>query len=123
MSGRRAPGALAAAAAACLVAQAFAGAQKPGPPRQSAEREGGAVERLRQTLLAETIGPNVRRAVWGIVVHSLDKNERLLELNPQTLFVPASTAKVVSALTAADAVGWDYTFETKVFTTAPIRDG
>ena len=113
MSGRRAPGALAAAAAACLLAQALAGAQSPSP----------AVERLRRALLAETAGPNVRRAVWGVIVHSLDRDERLFELNPQTLLVPASTAKIVSALSAAEAVGWDYTFETSVRATRPIVDG
>jgi len=123
MSGRRAPGALAAAAAACVLAQVWTGAQTSGVPRQSAQREAGALDRLRQALQAETAGPNVRRAVWGVIVHSLDKDERLFELNPQNLFVPASTAKIVSALTAADAVGWDYVFETKVFATGPIVGG
>jgi D-alanyl-D-alanine carboxypeptidase/D-alanyl-D-alanine-endopeptidase (penicillin-binding protein 4) len=107
--------ALAAATAACLLAQALPGAQAP------AARP--AIERLRQDLLAETAMPDVRRAVWGVVVHSLDRNERLFELNPQTLLVPASAAKIVSALSAADAVGWDYRFETPVLATAPIVDG
>src|SRR5688572_29824474 len=119
--------ALAAATAACLLAQALPGAQSP------AARRGGtpagspastpAIERLRQDLLAETSLPNVRRAVWGIVVHSLDRDERLFELNPYTLLVPASTAKIVSALSAADAVGWDYRYETTVRATAPIVNG
>jgi D-alanyl-D-alanine carboxypeptidase len=38
----------------------------------------------------------VARANWGIVVHSLDRGERLVELNPQRLFVPASVAKLVT---------------------------
>jgi D-alanyl-D-alanine carboxypeptidase/D-alanyl-D-alanine-endopeptidase (penicillin-binding protein 4) len=113
MSRRRARGALAAAAAACLLAQAFVAAQTAPPP----------LERLREGLLAETTLPNVRRAVWGVVVHSLDRDERLFELNPQTLLVPASTAKIVSALSAADAVGWDYRFETAVRATGPIVNG
>src|SRR5689334_1481489 len=103
-------------AVACLLAQTFAGAQapRPAPP---------AIERLRKDLLAETVQPNVRRAVWGVVVHSLDRDERLFELNPQTLLVPASTAKIVSALSAADAVGWDYRFDTNVYASGPIVDG
>jgi len=109
-------GAWAAAAAACLLAQAFADAQAPRPAPPS-------IERLRKDLLAETVQPNVRRAVWGVVVHSLDRDERLFELNPQTLLVPASTAKIVSALSAADAVGWDYRFETNVYAAGPIVDG
>jgi D-alanyl-D-alanine carboxypeptidase/D-alanyl-D-alanine-endopeptidase (penicillin-binding protein 4) len=113
MSGRRATGAWAAAAMACLLAQILAGAQTPP----------AGVQGLRQALLSDTTGPNVRRAFWGVIVHSLDRDERLFELNPQSLFVPASTAKIVSALSAADAVGWNYTFETRVLATAPIVDG
>src|SRR5690242_14972439 len=123
MNGRRAPGALAAAAAACFLAQVLASARSASGPRRSAERDGPALEGLRKALLAETTSPNVRRAVWGVIVHSLDTHQRLFELNPQTLFVPASTAKIVSALSAAEAKGWDYTFDTKVLATAPIVDG
>jgi D-alanyl-D-alanine carboxypeptidase/D-alanyl-D-alanine-endopeptidase (penicillin-binding protein 4) len=122
MSGR-APGAWAAAVAACLAAHAIAGAQSPPTARRPPAKVDPVIEALRQDLLAETTLPNVRRAVWGVIVHSLDKDERLFELNPQTLLVPASTAKIVSALSAAEAVGWDYTFETNVRATGPIVDG
>ena len=54
----------------------------------------------------------MQRGVWGIVVHSLDRDERLFELQPRTLLVPASVAKLVAVATAAEAVGWDYRFET-----------
>jgi D-alanyl-D-alanine carboxypeptidase/D-alanyl-D-alanine-endopeptidase (penicillin-binding protein 4) len=67
--------------------------------------------------------PGVQRAAWGIVVHSLDRNERILELNPRTLLVPASTAKLVSLASAVDAVGWDYRYVTVVRASAPIEDG
>jgi D-alanyl-D-alanine carboxypeptidase/D-alanyl-D-alanine-endopeptidase (penicillin-binding protein 4) len=121
--------ALAAATAACLLAQALPRAQAPAARRPATPATtvtpavAPTVERLRQDLLAETALPNVRRAVWGVVVHSLDRDERLFELNPYTLLVPASTAKIVSALAAADAVGWDYRYETTVRATAPIVDG
>jgi D-alanyl-D-alanine carboxypeptidase/D-alanyl-D-alanine-endopeptidase (penicillin-binding protein 4) len=39
------------------------------------------------------------------------------------LFVPASAAKLVSVATAAEAVGWDYRFETALRTTGPIDGG
>jgi serine-type D-Ala-D-Ala carboxypeptidase/endopeptidase (penicillin-binding protein 4) len=115
--------ALAAATAACLLAQALPGAQSPAARSAAVPAVSPIIERLRQDLLAETTKANVRRAIWGVVVHSLDRDERLFELNPQTLLVPASTAKIVSALSAADAVGWDYRFETAVRVTAPIVDG
>lgn len=78
---------------------------------------------LRAELTAATELPGVRRGAWGIVVQSLDRTERLFELNPRTLLVPASTAKLVSAASAADAVGWDYTFLTELHATGPIEDG
>ena len=65
----------------------------------------------------------MRRGVWGVVVYSLDRRERLFELNPQALLVPASTAKLLSVASAAEAVGWDYRFETTVRATGPIVDG
>jgi D-alanyl-D-alanine carboxypeptidase/D-alanyl-D-alanine-endopeptidase (penicillin-binding protein 4) len=92
------------------------------PPRR-AESTPPALTRFRAEILAATQLPGVSRGSWGIVVHSLDRNERLLELNARTLFVPASIAKLVSVATAADAVGWDYRFETTLRTTAPVVDG
>jgi D-alanyl-D-alanine carboxypeptidase/D-alanyl-D-alanine-endopeptidase (penicillin-binding protein 4) len=67
--------------------------------------------------------PGVQRAAWGIVVHSLDRNERLFEVNPRTLLVPASVGKLVALATAVDAVGWDFRFETAVRATGPLVDG
>jgi D-alanyl-D-alanine carboxypeptidase/D-alanyl-D-alanine-endopeptidase (penicillin-binding protein 4) len=58
-----------------------------------------------------------------VVVHSLDRDERLFELNPRTLLVPASAAKIVSAAAAADAVGWEFHYETTLRATGPIVDG
>jgi D-alanyl-D-alanine carboxypeptidase/D-alanyl-D-alanine-endopeptidase (penicillin-binding protein 4) len=80
-------------------------------------------EQLRADILAATRVPGVQRGLWGIVVHSLDRNERLVDLNPAALLVPASLAKLVSVATAAEAVGWDYRFETTLRATGPIADG
>jgi D-alanyl-D-alanine carboxypeptidase/D-alanyl-D-alanine-endopeptidase (penicillin-binding protein 4) len=117
-------------AAACAVACALGvamgvslSAQSSRPKATPARPPDAAVEELRQGLLADMALPSVSRAVWGVVVHSLDRDERLFELNPRTLLIPASVAKIVSAATAADAVGWDYTFATTVRATGPIVDG
>ncbi len=67
--------------------------------------------------------PGVQRGAWGIVVHSLARDERLYERNAGTLLVPASALKIVSAATAADAVGWDYRYETTLRATGPVVDG
>ena len=78
---------------------------------------------LRTEILAETRKSGVSRGSWGIVVDSLDRRDRLVDLNARTLFVPASIAKLVSVATAAEAVGWDYRFETSLFTTGSISQG
>ncbi len=73
-----------------------------------------AVAQLRDDVLAATRLQGVRRGVWGMAVHSLDRNERVFDLNPAALLVPASAAKIVSAASAADAVGWNYQFVTEL---------
>jgi D-alanyl-D-alanine carboxypeptidase/D-alanyl-D-alanine-endopeptidase (penicillin-binding protein 4) len=81
------------------------------------------VQVLRNDLTAVTNLPGVQHGAWGIVVHSLDRDDRLFELNPRTLLVPASSAKMVSVASAVDAVGWDYQFQTTLQTSGTISDG
>jgi serine-type D-Ala-D-Ala carboxypeptidase/endopeptidase (penicillin-binding protein 4) len=78
---------------------------------------------LRNDILAATANPGVHRGVWGVVVHSLDKNERLFELNPRVLLVPASAAKIVTVATAAEAVGWNYRYTTTLRAAGSITNG
>ena len=70
------------------------------------------LEQLRRDITAVTALSGVEHGVWGIAIHSLDRDERLFDLNPRTLLVPASTAKLVSVASAAEAVGWNYRFQT-----------
>lgn len=109
----------------CLLAlqlQGCASAQPAffAPPRQFTPNP---LRQLQQDITAATTGPGVRRATWGVVVESLDRGDRLFELNARNLLVPASVAKIVSLATAVGAVGWDYRFETRLEATGPIVDG
>src|SRR5437870_11706250 len=79
-----------------------------------------ATRQLQNDLTAATKMPGVQRATWGIAVQSLARGERLFDLNPQTLMVPASVAKLVSVATAVDAVGWDYRFTTTLRAGGPV---
>ena len=81
------------------------------------------VLQLQHDITSATTGAGVQSAHWGIVVESLDRRDRLFELNARHLLVPASVAKLMSLATAADAVGWDYRFETALRATGPIVDG
>jgi D-alanyl-D-alanine carboxypeptidase/D-alanyl-D-alanine-endopeptidase (penicillin-binding protein 4) len=83
---------------------------------------GSPIQSLQQDLIAITREPGVARGVWAVAVHSLDRDERLFELNPRTLLVPASAAKIVAAASAADAVGWNHRFSTTLRATGAIVD-
>jgi D-alanyl-D-alanine carboxypeptidase/D-alanyl-D-alanine-endopeptidase (penicillin-binding protein 4) len=104
----------------CVTAAGLAGCARPAPTLAPTL---DPLQQLRQDVIAATTLPGVQRAAWGIVVHSLDRNERIFDLNPRTLLVPASTAKLVSLASAVDAVGWDYRYETVLRASAPIVDG
>ncbi len=67
--------------------------------------------------------PGQQRATWGVVVQSLRTGDRLYARNPRTLLVPASALKIVTAATAAAAVGWDYAFTTAVAITGTVEGG
>jgi D-alanyl-D-alanine carboxypeptidase/D-alanyl-D-alanine-endopeptidase (penicillin-binding protein 4) len=115
-----------AAFACCILNLAFAAACARHPPPVTAPplpASARTLSALQSDLLALTRSPGVQRGAWGIVVESLDRQERLFELNPRTLLVPASVAKLVSVATAVDAVGWDYTWDTRVGATGTIADG
>lgn len=79
--------------------------------------------RLAHVIDTVTSMPGVARGTWGIVVESLPDRTPLARRHPEALLVPASTAKLLTLAVAAEAVGWDYRFDTSLFTTGPIVDG
>lgn len=107
-----------AASAFCVLLSA-----SPGCAARAASSDASALNQLRIDITAATRRPGVTRASWGIVVDSLDRHDRLVDLNSSMLFVPASVAKLVSVATAAEAVGWDYRFETTLLTTGSVTQG
>ena len=113
---------LCAVTALCLLTLDAAGCAK-SPPTLSPPASLDPLQQLGHDITTATRAPGVQRAAWGIVAHSLDRNERLFELNPGTLLVPASAAKLISLASAADAVGWDFRYDTTVRATAPVVDG
>ncbi|MBI2835562.1 MAG: D-alanyl-D-alanine carboxypeptidase/D-alanyl-D-alanine-endopeptidase [Acidobacteria bacterium] len=62
-------------------------------------------------------------AVWAVVVESLATGERLYELNPTKLVMPASNMKIVTLAAAAERLGWGYQFETLLTSSASIDNG
>jgi len=108
-------------------AEALAPTAPPATPPAAAAATSAdpaaSISRLRSEILTATAAPGVQRGTWGIVVYSIDRNERLFELNSRTLLVPASVAKLASVASAVDAVGWDHRFETTVRTNGIVDNG
>lgn len=62
-------------------------------------------------LIAE---PTFKESVWGLLIVDMASGEPLYELNPDKLFVPASTTKLFSVAAALEVLGADYRFRTPV---------
>jgi D-alanyl-D-alanine carboxypeptidase/D-alanyl-D-alanine-endopeptidase (penicillin-binding protein 4) len=78
----------------------------------------GAQQRADQSLLTDinTIlsAPAVARALVGIRIESLRTGEVLFARNNDKLVVPASNMKLLTMSVAAEKLGWQYRFETKL---------
>lgn len=70
-------------------------------------------------LMAE---PEFPQASWGILINDLESGEALYELNPDKLFVPASTTKLFTVAAALEVLGADYRFRTPVYARGEIDD-
>lgn len=82
-----------------------------------------AVIELRRSIDAILASPALASGFWGVVVKSLKTDETLYSVNPSKLLMPASNMKIVTLAAAADRLGWDYTYETRVVGLGPIDGG
>jgi len=67
--------------------------------------------------------PTVARALLGIRIESLTTGALLYERNSQKLVVPASNMKLLTMAVAAERLGWDYRFETRLEAAGPVVNG
>ena len=95
----------------------------PRLPAPTSIRPQPPLRQLAADLRALTAADGVKRGVWGVLVYSLDRRQPLFELNSSAMLVPASVAKLVTAASAYESVGWDFRFDTTVWATGPIVDG
>jgi len=82
-----------------------------------------ALPRLQSELSAVLDTPELKRVSWGIEIRSLDRNEVLFTRDSQKLLLPASNEKVITLATAAERLGWDYTFTTELSASGPVDGG
>jgi len=75
---------------------------------------------LQREIDALIAAPEVDRGTWGIVVRNL-AGDHIYSVNPRKLFVPASNMKLLTLAAAAERLGWDYSFETRLVGTGEIE--
>ena len=88
-----------------------------GPPPPGTEH--ALADRL--TALLESAG--TEQALWAVFVRSLDKGDVLFAHHGDRLMMPASTMKIITLAVAAERLGWDYSYETRLLSAAAVVDG
>lgn len=67
--------------------------------------------------------PPFDTAIWSVRIERLRDGGVLYERNPRTLVMPASNMKIVTMSVAAETLGWDHRFETRLVAEGDVRDG
>ena len=80
-------------------------------------------EQLRRDLQSIFTDSAVDHAVWSVSVQSLKQGGTLYSLNPSRMLTPASNQKLITSAVAADRLGWDYRYTTKIYATGALTDG
>lgn len=85
--------------------------------------QAGASTPLSATLDGIFADPVLARAVIGVRVESLRDGRVIYSRNAATHVVPASNMKIVTMAVAAERLGWDYTFETRLEAAGRVAGG
>jgi D-alanyl-D-alanine carboxypeptidase/D-alanyl-D-alanine-endopeptidase (penicillin-binding protein 4) len=67
--------------------------------------------------------PVLAHGTWGVMVKSLKTAETLYARNERRLLMPASNMKIATVAAAAERLGWDYTYTTRLMTAGRIDNG
>jgi serine-type D-Ala-D-Ala carboxypeptidase/endopeptidase (penicillin-binding protein 4) len=92
-------------------------------PTPAEATESTPADDLRRELDRIFKAPAFDRMFWGVQVQSLNTGEVLYASNETKLLMPASNMKIVTLAAAAERLGWDYTFETKVVPKGQVERG
>jgi D-alanyl-D-alanine carboxypeptidase/D-alanyl-D-alanine-endopeptidase (penicillin-binding protein 4) len=77
-------------------------------------------EDLRRDLHSIFSERTVNRGSWSITVQSLQHGETLYSFNSFRMQVPASNQKQLTAAVAAERLGWDYRYTTRIYATGAV---
>jgi D-alanyl-D-alanine carboxypeptidase/D-alanyl-D-alanine-endopeptidase (penicillin-binding protein 4) len=106
-----------------LLAAGCAGVQQP--PVSASAPNGATADKPPVTDALDAIfnDPLFARATFGVRVESLAGGRVLYTRNSEKLVVPASNMKLLTMSVAAEKLGWDFTFETRLDATGVLSDG
>jgi D-alanyl-D-alanine carboxypeptidase/D-alanyl-D-alanine-endopeptidase (penicillin-binding protein 4) len=82
-----------------------------------------SLQRLDDTIDSLIAAPELDRGAWGIAVQSLATGDPVYTENAQKLMMPASALKIVTLAAAAERLGWEYSYETRLVADGRIADG
>jgi D-alanyl-D-alanine carboxypeptidase/D-alanyl-D-alanine-endopeptidase (penicillin-binding protein 4) len=82
-----------------------------------------SLDQLQHDIDAILGSPALQRGFWGVLVKPVDRDETWYAVNAGKLMLPASSLKIVTLATAAEKLGWDFRYETKVFAAGTTRAG
>lgn len=107
----------------CAARPASVASSSEPQPTRTARRVPAPVTRLQRALTAIFTQPAVDNAQWSVRVDSLAGGDPLYVYNAQRLLVPASNQKVITAAVAAERLGWDYRYTTRLMTNGTVDRG
>ena len=112
-----------AVAAIVLTAMIAACAPALGARDVAATERAAAAPTLQSDLDALFMKPPFDTAVWSVRIERLRDGHVVYERTPRTLVMPASNMKIVTMAVAAETLGWDHRFETRLVAEGEVRDG
>jgi D-alanyl-D-alanine carboxypeptidase/D-alanyl-D-alanine-endopeptidase (penicillin-binding protein 4) len=111
------------AVAATLATAACHASLTPAPAPSPVRLKPDTADVLKRDLDRILSEPALEHSYWGVQVASLKTGETLYALNARKLMMPASNMKVVTLAAAAERLGWDFRYETRLFAAGPIDGG
>ena len=78
---------------------------------------------LQRDLTSILSSPAIEHAMWSVSIRSLAHDDVVFRLNAHRMQTPASSFKLITTAVAADKLGWDFRYSTKIFATGAIANG
>ena len=95
----------------------------PRPAVVPALSVAGGATQLQRDIETILTAPTLTRSYWGVLVKCAKNNDTLYSLNAGKLLMPGSTIKIVTLAAAAERLGWDYVYDTRLVAAGSIDAG